>query len=317
MLKMSQHPHIKSEDTTQNIMFDVLIALLPCLFAGVYFFGYRALVILAISIVSCLTFEYLWCKLVVKKPSTTKDLSAVVTASILTMNLPITVPLWLPVIGSFFAIVIVKCAFGGLGQNFMNPAAASRIFLAASFAPFMTKFVNPEDKIGLLLPKNLDALTSATPLAMLNNNLPLPTLSNMYFGGIGGCIGETSVFAIMLGCLYLIWRKVIKLEIPLAYLGTAAIIAFFAKSDVLFQLCAGGLMFGAVFMATDYATAPLKRSGRIIYGILLGLLTMTIRFVGSAPEGVCMSILVANLLVPLIDKLPSRRFGSRSGGQPQ
>ena len=306
-LIVSSPPHIRAEDTTQSIMLDVIIALLPAVATGIYFFGYRAGAIVAITVLAAVLFEYLW-NYMFKKPSTIWDLSAIVAGIILALNLPPTVPLWIPVIGSFFMIVIVKMCFGGLGQNFMNPAAAARAFLMASWLPHMTKFVLPGTPLGFM--SNADVTSTATPLSGLLDKMP--SQMDMYLGKIGGCIGEVSTVALLLGGLYLLYRRVISWQIPVAYLGTVAALAAIFGQDPMFHLLAGGLMLGAIFMATDYTTSPVTPFGKWIYGIGLGGITVLIRLKGGYPEGVCYSILLMNVISPLIDKFtPPRRFGGK------
>jgi electron transport complex protein RnfD len=288
-------------------MFDVIIALLPPMIAGIYFFGYRVMVLLTIAILASVLSEWIWCKLQ-RVPNTVWDLSAVVSAIILVMNLPVTAPLWIPIVGSIFMIIIVKMCFGGLGQNFVNPAAAARIFLVVSFPAAMTKWVVPFTKLDIFASQ---AITSATPLAIAKyGGGELPSIMSMYLGFTGGCIGETSVVAILIGFIYLLWRKVIKWDTTIAYLATVAAFMLVVGNNPVFHLFAGGLMFGAVFMATDYTTSPITARGRVIFGVGLGLLTGIIRVFGGYPEGVCLSILVMNVLTPLIDKIKPRRFGT-------
>jgi len=280
-------------------MRDVIIALLPATFAGLYFFKLQAFLVIFISILSCVSAEALWQKLAGQK-ITIKDFSAVVTGLLLAFNLPPSVPLWLPVVGSFFAIFIVKQFFGGLGQNFMNPALAARAFLLASWPVQMTTWT-------------IDAVTSATPLAIIKiGGIPVPPLFDIFIGHVGGCIGETSALALLLGGFYLILRKVISWRIPVSFIGTTFLIMTFAGRSMppLYELFAGGLMLGAIFMATDYTTSPITPTGKLIFGVGCGFLTSVIRIWGGYPEGVSYSIIIMNLFVPLIDKfLPRRRFG--------
>ena len=307
-LIVSSPPHMRSEDTTQSIMLDVIIALLPTTAAGIYFFGYRAGAIVAITVLFAVLFEFLWNR-ISQKPGTIWDLSAIVSGMILALNLPPTVPFWLPVVGSFFMIVIVKMCFGGLGQNFMNPAAAARAFLMASFLPHMTKFVLPGTPLEFF--SNADVISTATPLSGLLDKSP--TYMNMYLGKIGGCIGEVSTVALLLGAMYLLYRRVISWQIPVAFIGTVAAITAVFGQDSLFHVLAGGLMLGAIFMATDYTTSPVTPLGKWIYGIGLGGFTVLIRLKGGYPEGVSYAIIIMNVVAPLIGKItPPRRFGGRS-----
>ncbi|MCL2739707.1 MAG: RnfABCDGE type electron transport complex subunit D [Oscillospiraceae bacterium] len=310
-LTVGQHPHIRSNQNTKDIMLDVIIALLPCIIAGLLIFGYRSVVILAIAVISAVFFEWIACK-IFKMKSSIWDLSAVVSGIILTMNLPASVPLWIPIVGSLFMIVIIKMCFGGLGRNFINPAAGARVFLVASFPVIMTHFVAPGARLGLW---SVDAVSSATPLgiAAMGENLDLlPSYLSLYFGNIGGCIGETSALAILIGFVYLMWRRVISWEVPAIYVGTVAILALIFGRDPLFHVLSGGLLFGAVFMATDYTTSPLSKIGRIIFAFGLGLMTIAIRLWGGYPEGVCLSIILMNVVVPYLDKIKPKRFGAKT-----
>lgn len=318
-LLVSSPPHIRTSESTSTIMLDVIIALLPCVAAGIYYFGVRAAILVFTCVLSSIIFEHLWC-VYFKKPTTVWDLSAIVSGIILAANLPVAIPLWLPIVGSFFMIVIVKMCFGGLGQNFMNPAAAARAFLMASWPVYMTTWVVPFSKLSFwAMP---DVVSSPTPLAILKGteavSQQLPNILTLYFGRTGGSLGETSAFAILIGAVYLLNRRTINWKIPTFYIGTVALIAYIFGGEtlftgnVLYHLFSGGLMFGAVFMATDYTTSPITPKGQIIFGIGLGILTMWIRLRGGYPEGVCYSILLMNVVAPLIDKLtPPRQFGGR------
>jgi len=308
LLKVSAPPHITSKDDVSTIMFDVILALMPSMVAGAYFFGYRALMIVLISVLSSVAFEYLW-NVAFKKKTTIYDLSAVVSGILLAYNMPSTVPLWLPVVGSFFMIIIVKMCFGGLGHNFMNPALAGRAFLMASWPAFMTKFVAPFTRMELW--NTADVVTSATPL----NSEFTGTVTNLdlFIGNVGGCIGETSALALLLGGAYLVVRKIITWRIPVCYIATVAVISALFGHNVGFELFAGGLMLGAIFMATDYVTSPVTPLGQIIYAIGCGVMTCVIRFAGGYAEGVSYSILLMNIASPLFDKLtPPRKYGKRS-----
>ena len=299
MYTVSSSPHIRAVDTTQIIMRDVIIALLPATFAGIYFFKLEAFLVILVSILSCVGAEALWQKLTHQKITVT-DLSAVVTGLLLAFNVPPSIPLWIPIVGGFFAIIIVKQFFGGLGQNFMNPALAARAFLLASWPVQMTNWT-------------VDGVSSATPLAIIKQGgSELPSLFNVFIGQVGGCIGETSALALLIGGAYLIYRGVINWRIPVTFIGTTFLIMTIAGRSVppLYELFAGGLMLGAIFMATDYATSPITTKGKIIFGIGCGLLTSVIRIWGGYPEGVSYSIIIMNLFVPLIDKyVPRRIFG--------
>lgn len=293
LLNVSASPHVRDKTTTSQIMLDVIIALLPATLFGIYNFGLNAALIIAVTVATCVLSEFLF-EYFLKKPMTIKDFSAVVTGMILALNLPASVPLWLPVIGGVFAIIVVKQLYGGLGQNFMNPALAARCFLLISFTGRMTNFI-------------YDGVASATPLAIIKSGGNYDLLS-MFIGNIGGTIGETSVIALLLGAAYLVIRHVIKLTIPLTYILTFTLftLVFSPQPFNLYylgcQLCGGGLIFGAFFMATDYVTSPITRNGQIIYGIIIGILTGLFRFFGTSAEGVSYAIIISNLLVPIIEK---------------
>ena len=308
MLKVSAPPHIFSKDDISTIMFDVILALMPAMVAGAYFFGYRAIIVVLISVLSSVMFEELWNK-IFKKKSTVNDLSAVVSGILLGFNMPVTVPLWIPVVGSFFMIIIVKMCFGGLGHNFMNPALAGRAFLMASWPAIMTKFVAPFSRLEIV--NTADAVTSATPLSSeFTGNA---ATWDLFVGNMGGCIGETSALALLIGGAYLLIRRIITWRIPVCYLATVAVLSVICGADVSVQLLSGGLMLGAIFMATDYTTSPVTPLGQIIYAVGCGVLTCVIRFVGGYPEGVSYSILLMNIAAPLIDKLtPPKIYGKRS-----
>lgn len=304
-LTVSSSPHIRSTETTQKIMRDVTIALLPAAAFGVYNFGLRALTILVLSIVSAMAAEALSQK-IRKVPITVDDFSAVVTGLLLGMNLPVSVPLWLPVVGSAFAIIIVKQAFGGLGHNFMNPALAARAMLVASWPVEMTTWTAVK----------ADAVTNATTLGILKEglNVPVPSITDALLGTIGGSIGETSALLLLLGGLYLIYRGIISIRIPGLYIGTVAILTFiitgFDVQTTILHVLAGGLILGAFFMATDYASSPITAKGQVIYAIGMGVITVVIRMYGGYPEGVSYSILLMNVVAPLIDKYTKPRvFG--------
>ncbi len=307
-LVVSASPHFRSKATTQSIMLDVIIAMIPALVASVILFGYRSLVLTLVSVASCVLFEYLSRK-IMKRHNTVSDLSAIVTGMLLAFNLPSTMPYWMVIIGAFTAIVIAKQFFGGIGNNFVNPALIGRIVLMASYPSQIGNFVAP-----FAYKNDVDAVTTATPLAQMGNNGELPSLLEMFLGIRGGCLGEVCILALVLGFLYLVIRKVISPVIPLIYVGTVAIAMLIAgKGDfvyVLYQVMAGGLVLGAVFMATDYTTSPVSFKGKIIYAIGCGVLTSLIRIFGSLPEGVSFSIIIMNILVPHIEHLTTARpFG--------
>lgn len=279
-------PHIRSKDTTQSIMLDVIIALIPALVASVVIFGIQALVVTAFSVLAAVGSEYIFQK-AVKKPVTVSDLSAVVTGILVAFCLPVDIPLWIAVLGSVIAIVVVKQLFGGIGQNFANPAITARVvLLICSFGGAMTTWT-------------IDGVSAATPLDGGVN----PGLTGMLLGKHAGCLGETCAAALLIGGIYLLIRKVISWHIPVAYLGTVAVVSLAAGQDLTLQLLGGGLMLGAFFMATDYTTSPMTNEGKLVYGVGCGVLTMMIRLWGATPEGVSYAILLMNILTPHIDKL--------------
>ena len=307
MYNVSVSPHVRDKSSTKSIMRDVAIALVPTLGFGVYNFGWKALVLILISAVSCVGFEALY-EYLAKKPITVFDYSALVTGLILAVNLPPTAAWWMPILGSAFAIIVVKMLFGGLGQNFMNPALAGRCFLMISFTARMTNFA-------------VDGFSGATPLATLKTG-ELVNIKNVFLGFQSGCIGEVSALAILIGAAYLVIRRVISLRIPLTYIiSTIAIIAFIKIVQgtpvdnsfgyyLLGELFSGGLLVGAFFMATDYVTSPVTQKGQIIFGLIIGLLTALFRTLGSTAEGVSYAIIIGNLLVPLIEnRTIPRAFG--------
>ncbi len=302
MLQVSSSPHIRSEATTQRIMLDVLIALLPAAFAGIYFFGLNAALLIAVTVLSSVAFEYLMRK-VLKRSNTISDLSAAVTGLLLALNLPPDLPVWMAIVGSLFAIVIVKQLFGGLGQNFVNPALAARAFLLVSYGTKMTTWTQP-------LASEVDVVSYATPLGVLKEGGELPGLLNMFLGRIGGSLGETSALALIIGGVYLLVRGVISWHIPVIYVGTVAVIALIAGANPFYYVLAGGLLLGAIFMATDYTTSPMTKKGVIIYALGCGALTMLFRLYTNMPEGVSYAILLMNVTVPLIDRYTKpKRFG--------
>ena len=313
-LIVSSSPHITSKETTQSIMLKVIIATVPVMIASVLFFGIGSLLRIATSVIACVAFERGYEKLM-KKPITVSDLSAVVTGVLLAFNVPSTMPLWMIVVGALVSIVVVKQLFGGIGQNFVNPAITGRIILMVSFPTAMTTWIKPL----LWLDKGAEAVTTATPLTMMTKGGELsdglPSLVDMLIGIRGGSLGETCAVALIIGGVYLMIRKIISPAIPLSFIGTVAVIMLIAgKGDfrfVAYQLLSGGLMLGAFFMATDYTTSPINLKGRIIFGIGCGLLTSFIRLFGSLPEGVSFSIILMNILVPHIEHLTTPKpFGT-------
>lgn len=322
LLRVSASPHIFSEENTRSLMLDVLIALCPALIWGVFLFGWRALTVTLASVVSCVVFEALYNKLV-KKPIPVKDLSAAVTGVLLAFSLPASVSYALVVLGAFFAIVIVKGLFGGLGKNIVNPALAARIFLFISFPTEMTTYTNPNTPLPVWGAIPADAVSSATPLATLKGGLiPTETTLNLLFGSCAGCIGEVSALLLLVGGLYLAVRRVIDLRIPLSCLATVAALCYFfpvGGTDpvdfMLAELLTGGLVLGAVFMATDYVTSPASSVGRIIYGVGIGAITVFIRIFGGYPEGVSFAILIMNLFVYYLDRYTRARPFGKGGAK--
>ncbi len=302
LLHVSSSPHIRSKIKTDHIMMMVAAALLPATVSGLYNFGWRVLLLTGISVGTCVGTEYLY-EVLMHKKITIHDFSAVVTGLLLALNLPPSAPWWIPVIGGVFAIVIVKQLFGGLGQNIMNPALAARCFLLLSFTGQMTDFT-PTKGWGTIV----DTVSGATPLAALKSGEHVDLMS-MFMGNTTGTIGETSVLALLLGAIFLLIMKIIDLRIPLSYLGSFVIFMIlfggrgFDVSFLLAHLCGGGLMLGAWFMATDYVTTPITKSGQILYGILLGILTGLFRVMGASAEGVSYAIIFGNLLIPLIERV--------------
>lgn len=292
-------PHFHRPRTTRAIMLDVIIALLPAVIAAVIFFGWRSLLVCANCVAVCILSEWGFNKLC-KKENTIGDLSAVVTGLILALNLPVTIPLWQSALGSVIAIVVVKQLFGGIGQNFANPAATARIILMTAFSGTMTSWAVPQ--AFRLFP---DAITGATPLAMMakGETADLPSYLDMFLGNTGGCLGETSALALLLGGLYLLVRGVITWHTPVAFVGTVALMSLVCGKDVPAQVLSGGLLLAAFFMATDYASSPATPWGKLIFGVGCGLITVLIRFWGNFPEGVSFSLLIMNILTPYIEKL--------------
>ncbi len=307
-LTISSSPHAHSPVTTQTIMRDVLIALIPAMLGSIYFFGFRSLLVTLVSAAACVFFEWGFCK-IRKLHCKTYDLSAVVTGVLLAFVCPVTIPYWTIILGDFFAIVLVKMLFGGLGKNIVNPALAGRAFLF-SWPVLMSNWVKVgfDNAAGLL--STADAVTAATPMsAMHQGALPEESILDMFLGNIGGCIGETSALLLIIGFVYLLYRKVITARIPLAYIGTVAILAFlFPQGNdriawMAAQVFGGGLMLGAIFMATDYVTSPLTKLGQIVYGIGCGIITILIRYFGGYSEGVTYAILCMNACAVLLDKI--------------
>ena len=299
---VSSSPHVRSNTTTSNIMYDVAIAMIPAAAYGVYQFGVKALLILLVTVAACMLSEYVFESLM-GRPVTVSDGSALVTGMILALNMPPEIPLWIPVLGGVFAIIVVKQIYGGLGQNFMNPALAARCFLLISLTSQMSTFP-------------FDGVTGATPLAMMRAGQQVDTAA-MFVGKIPGTIGEVSTLALLFGAAYLLIKKVISIRIPSTYILTFAVFMFlFGGMDVsytLAQVCGGGLIFGAFFMATDYVTSPITPKGQIVFGVLLGILTGVFRLWGGSPEGVSYAIIIANIMVPLIEKVTLPKAFGKEG----
>ena len=304
----SSSPHIRSVENTRSIMLDVIIAMLPALFWAIYNFGFKALLSVVVSVVACLFWEWLYRKLL-KKPQSIGDLSAVVTGMLLAFVCPPELPWWALVIGAFFSIVVVKQLYGGIGCNFLNPALAGRAFLLASYATWMTSWAIPQIRP--------DVTSAATPMAIMKEGteeafttlMSNYSIGDMFLGKVGGSLGEVSALCLLVGGVYLLIRKVISWQIPVAYIGTVAILTLIAAPAgidnvqyMLYNVFGGGLMLGAIFMATDYATSPVTKPGQLIFGLGCGLLTCFIRRFGSYPEGVCYSIMIMNCTTWLLDK---------------
>ena len=311
---VSSSPHIHTNNSVSKIMRDVIIALLPAALCGIYFFGLRSALVLFVTIVSAMLGEVLF-ELAVKKRITISDLSAAVTGLLLGMNLPPSIPLWMAAVGSVFAIVVVKQIFGGLGKNFMNPALAGRCFMLIAWTGAMTSFS---------LPTGVDAVSAATPLALMKTGQDIPSMLSTFTGQIPGCIGETSAIALIIGFIYLLIRRVVSVKIPLAYIVSFAVLTFlFGKNNTdmaqwqytVYQIISGGLLLGAFFMATDYTTTPTTPVGMVIFGIGCGILTFAIRQFGGYPEGVSFSIILMNIAAPLIESATTPKPFGKVGGR--
>ena len=325
MYNVSASPHVRSGVTTAQIMRDVAIALMPACLFGIYQFGFSAFLVLLVSVTSCVVSEFLYERLM-KQPYRPYECSAVVTGLLIGMNMPATIPVWIPMVGGVFAIIVVKQLYGGLGQNFMNPALAARCFLSICFTTRMTTFAvdsfanSGASSKGLYLFNygfaGLDGISGATPLAAMKASQAAPSLLDMFFGYHGGVIGETSAMMLLIGACYLLYRRIISLRIPMTYIATFAVFMIlfggkgFDVEYVLAQILGGGLILGAFFMATDYVTCPITKFGQIIFGVCLGALTGLFRVFGGSAEGVSYAIIFCNLLVPLIEKITMPRgFG--------
>ena len=323
LVTVSPSPHIRAGATTRTVMLDVCIALMPALIWGIYVFGWRALTLTAVSVLFATLAESAYLR-IMKRPSTVLDFSAVVTGLLLALNLPVSVPLWVPAVGSVFAIIVVKQLFGGIGRNFMNPALAARVFLFLAWATYLSTFPTPGTDMSAISIGAPDVASSATPLASLKNAVipESPSLINALMGYEAGCIGEVSALLLAAGFVYMLVRRIVTWHIPVAYIGTVFFLALIfpqganALEYALWQILSGGLFLGAIFMATDYSTSPITPRGRIIYGIGCGALTVFIRYFGAYPEGVSFSILIMNLLVWYIDLYTKpRKFGGAKNGK--
>ena len=299
-LQLSVSPHIHSGRSTRRIMLDVILALLPTTLAGVLLFGWRALLLVAVCVVSCVLSEAVF-SLATKKPQTVGDLSAAVTGLLLGLNLPANLPIWQAVVGSVFAIVVVKCLFGGLGCNFVNPAITARVFMLLAFGSMVKQ----------AFPSSVDAVSGATPLPLIGEG-NIPSLADLFLGRVGGAIGEVCSLTLLLGGAYLLIRRVITWQIPVAVIGSAYLFTFFWNGfdglGALASILSGGLLIGAIFMATDYVTSPTTSWGKIIFGVGIGFLTVLIRLFGSYPEGMSFAILFMNILTPYIDSWTRRKL---------
>ncbi len=307
-LTISSSPHVHSKTTTQTIMRDVLIALIPAMAMGTFVFGFRALTVTAVSVLACVFFEWLYCKMTGMKCKV-YDLSACVTGVLLAFVCPVTIPYWTIILGAAFAILLVKMLFGGLGQNIVNPALAGRAFMF-SWPVLMSTWVKPGFSNAAGIFSTADAVTAATPLANMHQGILCEESAlELFLGTVGGCIGETSAAALLIGFVYLLARKVITARIPLTYIGTVAVLTFLFPMGneriawMLAQVLGGGLMLGAIFMATDYVTSPVTKLGQIVYGIGCGVLTVMIRYFGGYNEGVSYAILIMNTCVVLLDRI--------------
>lgn len=310
-LIVSSSPHIKTKNDTPRIMLDVIIALLPAVIAGAVIFGIRALLVVATCVLTCVISEYLF-NIITKREQSIFDLSAIVTGLILAINLPSNLPIWQAVIGAVFAIIVVKCLFGGLGANFANPAATARVFLLLCFAE-MGKTALP------LITSEPDLVAGATPLVQISNGEQLPSLLDMFLGYRGGALGETCILALLIGFVYLVARKVIHFETPIIMVATVFGLTFAVSGNVntaLYSVLSGGLVLGAVFMATDYVTTPKTRSGKMIFALGAGLLTFLIRTYGAYPEGVSFAILLMNIITPFIESWTKPRSLGQRGRAP-
>ena len=314
-LIVSAAPHVNAPQDTASIMRDVCIALIPAIAVSAYVFGIRAILLVLVCAAGCAFFEWATRK-ILKRSNTVGDWSAILTGIILALNLPVTMPFWMALVGCLTAIVVVKQLFGGLGQNFANPAIVGRIALFIGYAGEMSTWKVTDKMSSVIInAAGVDAVTGPTPLGLWANGAELPSNLEMFLGNINGSMGEISAAALLLGGIYLIVRKVISPAIPLSFIGSVAVMALVFGQDPIFHILAGGVMLGAIFMATDYVTSPITTAGKIIFGVGCGVLTMLIRMYGSYPEGVSFAILFMNILTPHIDNLTKHvAFGKEKGG---
>ena len=298
-LTVSPSPHIHTKKTTQKIMLDMIIALMPSVISATVLFGLNSLLIITVGVLSSVLSEFLF-NLICRRPQTVYDLSAIVTGIILSLSLPSEVPLWQVMLGSVFAVIVVKCIFGGIGKNFANPVATARVMLLLSFSSTIGKYTNPVF---------LDVSTSATPLVLIKNGAyhKLPSVLQILFGIRGGCIGEGCIIAILIGFVYLLIKRIITLHAPLGYILTVALLSALLGRNPIYDVFSGSVFFAAVFMATDYSSTPINQRGRLIFGIGCGIITMLIRLYGIYPEGVSFSILFMNILTPYIERIGKRK----------
>ena len=315
-LIVSAAPHVNSPQDTASIMRDVCIALIPAVAVAVYVFGLQALILTLVCCAASVFLEWVT-RRIMGRSNTVGDWSAMVTGLILALNLPVSMPYWMAIIGCFAAVVVAKQIFGGLGQNFANPANVGRIALFIGFATQMSTWaVTPRMSSAIVNVAGADAVSGPTPLGLLAKGSAVPTNLEMFLGNINGSMGEISAAALLIGGVYLVIRKVISPVIPVSFIGSVAVMALIFGQDPIFQVCAGGVMLGAIFMATDYVTSPITNAGKVIFGIGCGVLTMFIRMYGSYPEGVSFAILFMNILVPHIDNATKHvAFGQKKGGR--
>lgn len=318
-LRVSYSPHVRGNDSVASTMLDVIIALIPALAGGVYFFGFRALMVCAVTVIACVLSEFVWDK-ITGKENTVCDLSAVVTGMLLSFTLPATIPYYMAAIGGVFAIIVVKMFFGGIGQNFVNPALTARGFLLASWPVAMTVYTEPMAKLNIF-GSNADVVTSATPLAVIKGaeDAVAASYKDLFFGNVPGCIGEVSALLLLIGGAYLLIKKVIRPVIPFTYIITVGLFGYlfdggFMAGDFLYHILTGGVMLAGFFMATDYVTSPTTAKGEFIYAFGAGIITGVIRLYGGYPEGATYAILIMNIVTPIIDKyVRPRVFGTGRG----